>query len=91
MPTGHLHVKYSFMKPLSQSFEGLTHADVINPKLAQKMAQNCISCTNGDRKMKIKSKRNVEERYSFLKLFSRNLEIAAPCCDVIVSKLNQKD
>ena len=40
--------------------------------------------------MKIKSKRNFEVRHS-LKLFSRNLKILASCCDVIMSKLGQKD
>ena len=30
-------------------------------------------------------------RYSFLKLFSQNLEIQAPFCEVIISKLFQRD
>ena len=41
-----------------------------------------ISCTNSIKKMKIKSKRNFEVRYSFINLFSQNLEILAPCHDV---------
>ena len=59
--------------------------------LLTKRVQTRISCTNGDRKMKIPSKRNFEVRYSFMKLFSRNPEILAPCPDVITSKLGQKD
>ena len=59
------------MKPFSQTFEILTQfGDVINPKLARKRVQNRISCTDGDRKMKIKSKRNFTVRYSFIKLIS---------------------
>ena len=80
------------MKPFLQNVEVLAQCgDVINPKLAQKRAQTCILCTNGDRKMKIKSKRNFEGRYSFKKLFSKYLEILAPCCDVVISKLGQKN
>ena len=33
--------------------------------------------------MKIKSKINFEVKHPFMKLFSRNLEILVPCCDVI--------
>ena len=70
-----LGVKYLFSKPLSQNFEVLSpRGDVINPKFARKKAQTLISCiiyfnSNGERKMKIKSKRNFEVRYSFVKLF----------------------
>ena len=57
------------MKPFSQNFEDLTQYDnVINPKLARNGAQTHISCT-GNRKMKIKCKRNFEVRYLFMKLF----------------------
>ena len=87
----HFEVNYSFMKPFSQNFEVLTQlGDVINPKLARKRTQSRISSANGDRKMKIKSKRNFELSYSFMKLFSGNLEIRAPFCDII-SKVDQKD
>ena len=73
------------MKTFSQNFEILTQrGDIINPKLAQKRAQTRILCTNGVRKMKIKSKRNFEVRYSFMKLFSQNIEILVLCCDVII-------
>ena len=42
-------VNYSFMKPFSQNFEVLTQqGDVINPKVARKKAQTCISFANGD-------------------------------------------
>ena len=34
-----------------------------------------ISCTNGDRKMKIKSKRYFQANYSFMKPFSQNFEV----------------
>ena len=88
----YFEVNYLFMKLFSQNFEVLTQrGDVINSKLAPKRTQTRISGINGDKKMKIKSKRNFEVRYSFMKLFSRNLKILAPCCDVIISKLDQKD
>ena len=75
-------VNYLFMKPFSQNFEVLTqHSEVINPKLARKRAQTCVSCPNGDRRIKIKSKRNFEVRFLFMKLFSRNHEIRVPCCE----------
>ena len=83
---------YSFMKPFSQNFEVFTQCcDIIYPKLPRKRIQTGISCTNGDRKIKIKSKKNFEVRYSFMKLFSGNLKILAPCCDAIIPKLGQKD
>ena len=47
--------------------------------------------TNGDKKMKTKSKMNFDVSYSFMKLFSRYVENLAPCCDVLISKLSQKD
>ena len=56
----YLQVNYSFMKPLSLKFEVLTHVYVINPKLARKGARTRILCANGNRKMKIKSKSNIE-------------------------------
>ena len=88
----YFQVNHSFMKPFSQNFEVLTQCcDVINTKLARKRIQTGISCTNGDRKIKIKSKKNFEVRYSFMKLFSGNLKILAPCCDVIIPKSGQKD
>ena len=75
------------MKPFSQNFEVLTQlGDIINPTLARKRVLTGISCTNGDRKIKIKSKRNIEVRYSFMKLFFGNLKILVHSCDVIVSK-----
>ena len=88
----YFEVNYSFAKPFSQNFEVLIpRSDDINPNLGQKRAQTCTSCTNCGRKMKIQSKRNFEVKYSFMKFFSQNLEIQAPCCDVIISKLAQKD
>ena len=48
-------------------------ADFINQILARKRAQTRISCTNGNRKMRIKRKKNFEVRYMFTKFFSRNL------------------
>ena len=85
-------MNYSSMKPFSKKIEVLTQRrDVINPKSARKRVQTGISCTNSDRKIKIKTKRNFEMRYSFMKLFSGNLKILAPCCEVIISKSGQKD
>ena len=84
--------KYSFMKLFSWNFKVLTQRGaVMNPKLARKRNQTRISCTNGDRGMKIKSKMYFEVGYSFMKLFSWNREILAPCCDVFISKLGEKD
>ena len=66
----YFEVNYLSMKLLSQNFEVLTQCGIaINPKMPQKMAQINISCTNCDRKMKIKSNRNFEKRYLFMKLF----------------------
>ena len=91
-PSYPFKVNYWFMKSLSQNFEVLTQrANVINPKLTRERAQTRISCTNGVRKMKIKSKRNFDVRYSCIKLFCRNLENLVPCRDVIISKLGHKD
>ena len=56
-----------------------------------KRTQTCISCNNGDRKLTIKSKRRFQVKYLFLKLFSPNLEIQVPCCDLVISKLGQRD
>ena len=42
-----------------------------------------ISSTNGDRKMEIKSKRNFNATYMFIKLFCQNHEILTPCFDII--------
>ena len=56
-------VKYSFLKPLSQNFEVLTSCGDI------KKVQIGVSCTNLDRKMKIKSERYSEVNYSFMKPF----------------------
>ena len=58
--------------------------------MAQKRTQTRISCTNGNGKMKIKSKRNFQVSYSFMKILSGNLKILAPCCDVIISKSVKK-
>ena len=66
----------NYSKLFSKNFEVLTQCDdVINPKLAQKRDQTHMLGTNGDRNFKIQSKRNFEVRYSFMKTFSRNLEI----------------
>ena len=88
----YFQVNYSFMKLFSQNSEALTQCcNVINPEMARKRVQTGISCTNGDRKTIIKSKRNFEVRYSLTRLFSGNLKILAPCRDVIISKSGQKD
>ena len=78
-----------FLKLLSQSLEGFTpRGDVINPKIGQKV-QIDISCTNVDRKMKIKSKMLIEVNYSLMKLFSQNLEFLTQSGSVINQKLPQ--
>ena len=67
----YFEINYSFMKPSSQNFEVLTqNNDLINPKLSRKKVQTCISCTIVYRKMKTKSKKSFEGRYSFMKVFS---------------------
>ena len=84
-------VNYSFMKPFSQNLSfWLSMMTLSTQNWLEKRVQTRISCTNGDRKMKIKRKRNFEVRRLSMKLFSRNLEILAPCCDVISLKLGQK-
>ena len=50
-----------------------------------------MSCTKGNREMKIKIKWNLEVKYLFIKLFSRNLEFLVLCCDAITLNLGQKD
>ena len=88
----HFEVNYLFIKTFTQNFEHLTQrGDVINPKLARKRTQTCISATNDVRKMKIKSKGNFEVRYSFMKLFSWNSLTLSPCRDVTILKFGQKD
>ena len=58
-----------FMKLFSQNFEVLAQrGGVINPKLAQKQPNLYLMYSNGDRKMKISSKRNFQVRYLFMKL-----------------------
>ena len=70
---GKFEVKYLFLKPLSQNFETLTtRGDVINPKMGLK-GPNWNFMYQFDRKMKIKSKRNFNVNYSFMKPFSQNL------------------
>ena len=59
----YFQVSYSFMKPISQNFEVLTQCcTIINTKLAQKRIQTGISGTNGDKKIKVKNKKNFEVR-----------------------------
>ena len=71
----YFQVNYSFMKVFSQKFEVLTQrGDVNNSILALKRAQTRVSCTKGVRKMKIKSKRDFELKYSFMKLFLKILK-----------------
>ena len=80
-------VKCSFLKLLFQNFEVLTfRGDVINPNIGQKV-NNGISCTNVNRKIKIKSSRFSEVNYSFMKLFYQNLEAYTQHGDVINPKL----
>ena len=46
------------------------------------MAKTCLSCTSGDRKMKVDSKEKFEVKYLILKL--------ATCGDIINLKMGQK-
>ena len=83
-------VKNSFLKPLSQNLEVLApRGDVLAQKWVNKV-QIGISCTNVDRKMKIKSKRYFEVNYSFKKQSSQNFEVLTQCGNVINSKLARK-
>ena len=87
---GKFGVKYWFLKPLFQNFEVLTpRGDVVSPNMDGKV-QIGISCTNVDRKMKIKSKRYFKMNYSFRKLFSQNVEVLTQRDDVINPKLTRK-
>ena len=85
-------MKYYFLKPVSdfKSWSFDSRGNVIKPKMGQKL-QIGISCTNDDRNMKINSKMYFEVNHSFMKLFSQNPKILAPYCEVIISKLGQKD
>ena len=49
-----------------------------------------MSCTNGDRKMKVNVKEKFEVKYSFSKPLSQNIEVLTPREDVINSKMSQK-
>ena len=55
-----------------------------------KKAQTCISCTNRDREMKVKSTEKFEVQYSFLKPLSQNFEVLTPRSEVINPKMGQK-
>ena len=91
---GKFEIKSWFLKPLSQKFVSKSQSFGSPWSSTQKKfkkVQIVISCTNVDRKMKIKSKRNFQIRYSFMKLFSQNLDIQTPICDVIISILGQRD
>ena len=62
------------IKSLSQNIAALIPVEMSLTQIWVRKVQIGISRTNVDRKMKIKIKRNSEVRYSFMKLFSRNLE-----------------
>ena len=49
-----------------------------------------ISCTNVERKMKIKNKRYFDINYSFMKSFSQNFEVLTQRGDIINPKLARK-
>ena len=68
----YFEVNYSFMKLFFQNLKfWLEYGDVINPKLARKRAQTRISSTDGDREMKIKSKR-WDELFVYETIFSKS-------------------
>ena len=83
-------MKYSFLKPLFQTFEGLTPCgDIINPKIVQKgpdwyfMYQSCL-------KDEIQNKKYIEVNYSFMETFSQNVEVLTQRGHVINPKLARK-
>ena len=82
-------VKYSFLKPLSQNFEVFLWQRH-QPKNGVKKVQIGISCTNVDRKTKIKSRRYFEVNYSSMKLSSQNFEVLTQHGDIINPKLALK-
>ena len=55
-----------------------------------KKVQIGISCTNIDRKMKVKNKRNLQVKYSFMKRLSQYFEVLTQCSDIINPKLARK-
>ena len=90
-------MKHYFLKSLFQNFDffwlfrkfWLSTVMSLTQKWLKK-AQIVISCTNVDRKMRIKSKRYFHVNYSFMKLFSQNFEALTQCCNVINPELTRK-
>ena len=80
---GKFKMKNLFLKPVSEHFEVLTPVVTSSTQKWVKQVQIGTSCTNVDRKMKIKSKRYFEVNYSFVKPFSQNIEVLTYCGDVI--------
>lgn len=80
-------VNYSFMELFYQNLEVYTqHGDVINPKLARERVKLVFHGLIVTERQKIKSKRDFEVWYLFMKLFSRSFEIMVLYCDAIISK-----
>ena len=71
-----------FLRSLSKYGSG----DIIGSK----RVQTCISCTNGDRKMKVNTRGKFEVKYLFSKPLSQNCEVLTPRSDVINPKMGQK-
>ena len=52
------------------------HGDVINPKLVQKRAETCFSCTDSDRKIKVNNNGKFEVKYFVLKPTTKILKFS---------------
>ena len=74
----YFEANYSFIKTFFHNLEVLTQrGDVINPKSAWKRIQTRISCTNGDRKVRIKE--NLGCGVFLWNYFSQNLQVCISC------------
>ena len=85
---GKLEVRFLFLKSLFQNF--WLPVVTSSTKKSVKKIPIGISCTYIDTKMKIKSKRIFEVKYSFIKTFSRNFEVLAQRSDVMNPILARK-
>ena len=76
-----------FLRSLSQNIALLTPTVTT---LTQNWVQICISHTNDDRKMKVKSRGKFELKYPFLKPISQTFEVLPPRGEAINPKMGQK-
>ena len=87
---GKIEVKYSVLKLLSKFWSFDTPWWHHQPKSGSKSSNISISSINVDRKTKVKSKRNFEMNYLFMKPFSQNFEVLTQLGDIIKPKLAWK-